>query len=230
MVHRFSDSMSSSNFIDRVLPCKVSEECCSMSFSSVKAFQSHQKTHKSRKLDKTTVKRSEKKISTAASARDLLNSFSSVNVKVSTEPQNGNEPQNLKVGKTQKSVSRNVVVSQYPPSQKKGKDISDSETLKLKPPKSRKTKTRKEDTGDVRTNIHPSSVPPVPATRKFSIPCHCSDCLPCGEECCDNPVVRSGQCCDPGTLGQCLQPLKVGYEMLNPFLLNLEYFFVKSLL
>ena len=38
--------------------------------------------------------------------------------------------------------------------------------------------------------------------------CHCRLCLPCMKLCCDNPVVRSGKCCDPTTLGFCLQPFE----------------------
>ena len=43
----------------------------------------------------------------------------------------------------------------------------------------------------------------------LAIPCHCVKCLPCTSLCCDNPPVRSGRCCDPSTLGQCLQPYQV---------------------
>ena len=39
-----------------------------------------------------------------------------------------------------------------------------------------------------------------------NINCHCRSCLPCTKACCENPAVRSGKCCDPNTLGRCLQP------------------------
>lgn len=45
--------------------------------------------------------------------------------------------------------------------------------------------------------------------KTLAIPCHCVKCLPCVSLCCDNPPVRAGRCCDPSTLGQCLQPYQV---------------------
>ena len=36
--------------------------------------------------------------------------------------------------------------------------------------------------------------------------CHCEMCMQCLKPCCNNPAVRSGKCCDPTTLGFCLQP------------------------
>lgn len=43
------------------------------------------------------------------------------------------------------------------------------------------------------------------------IPCHCQLCLPCSSPCCENPAVRAGRCCDPRTLGHCLQPYEVSF-------------------
>ena len=37
-------------------------------------------------------------------------------------------------------------------------------------------------------------------------PCHSRECQPCPHACCENIVVRTGLCCDPTTLGRCLQP------------------------
>ena len=45
--------------------------------------------------------------------------------------------------------------------------------------------------------------------KKYKIPCHCVKCQPCRGPCCDNPAVRAGKCCDPNTLGRCLQPFEV---------------------
>ena len=36
--------------------------------------------------------------------------------------------------------------------------------------------------------------------------CHCRVCQPCTKPCCENSAVRTGRCCDPSTLGSCLQP------------------------
>jgi len=46
------------------------------------------------------------------------------------------------------------------------------------------------------------------AELDYSIPCHCVQCLPCSELCCNNPAVRAGKCCDQRTLGHCLQPFQ----------------------
>ena len=70
---------------------------------------------------------------------------------------------------------------------------------------SRKTKPRVDEAFLNRTG----SVPPRPAASTSCVPCHCPECLPCREDCCENPAVRSGKCCDPRTLGQCLQPYEV---------------------
>ena len=43
------------------------------------------------------------------------------------------------------------------------------------------------------------------------VPCHCDQCMPCSGPCCENPAVRAGRCCDPATLGSCLQPLEVRF-------------------
>ena len=45
------------------------------------------------------------------------------------------------------------------------------------------------------------------------LPCHCSECMPCTNLCCDNPPVRAGLCCHPTTLGRCLQPFQVRKEI-----------------
>ena len=131
---------------DRVLQCKVNEDCSNMSFSNVKSLQSHQRTHKAngKSGTKPVVAKPLKNKSTAAnSAKELLNSFSSINVKVSTESQNGNEPCKADVIRNQKSVSTMVVVSKQPPQKKKRPpDGSDSVSLKPKP-KSRKTNPQK---------------------------------------------------------------------------------------
>jgi len=200
---------------DRVLQCKVNEECSNMSFSNVKSLQSHQRTHKAN--DKSgskpvAAKPLKNKSIAANSAKELLNSFSSINVKVSTEPQNGNEPRKADDIKNQKSVSTKVVVSKQPPQkQKRPSDGSDSVPFLKPKQKSRKTNPQKKDKAVlvVKTDSRqPGCFAPAPALRKFSVPCHCPECLPCMEECCDNPAVRSGRCCDPETLGQCLQPLQ----------------------
>ena len=46
---------------------------------------------------------------------------------------------------------------------------------------------------------------------KYQIPCHCVQCVPCLLPCCHNPAVRAGKCCDPHTLGHCLQPFEVSF-------------------
>ena len=43
-------------------------------------------------------------------------------------------------------------------------------------------------------------------TFACNINCPYRSCLPCTKACCENPAVRSGKCCDPNTLGRCLQP------------------------
>ena len=82
-----------------------------------------------------------------------------------------------------------------------------------------KTKTEKAVSGS-----EDQSLPPEREER-WSIPCHCPQCRPCSHVCCENPAVRAGQCCDPRTLGRCLQPYQVniaGPEMFTftkfPFL------------
>ena len=56
-------------------------------------------------------------------------------------------------------------------------------------------------------------LPKDPETTKkaprYQIPCHCVQCVPCLLPCCHNPAVRAGKCCDPETLGHCLQPFEV---------------------
>ena len=56
-------------------------------------------------------------------------------------------------------------------------------------------------------------LPKDPETTKkaprYQIPCHCVQCVPCLLPCCHNPAVRAGKCCDPNTLGHCLQPFEV---------------------
>ena len=51
----------------------------------------------------------------------------------------------------------------------------------------------------------------LPTAREevWRVPCHCPQCRPCSSLCCENPAVRAGQCCDPRTLGRCLQPYQV---------------------
>merc|ERR1719153_131768 len=46
----------------------------------------------------------------------------------------------------------------------------------------------------------------APRTTARVPPCHCRECQPCPHACCENMAVRSGLCCDPTTLGRCLQP------------------------
>ena len=45
--------------------------------------------------------------------------------------------------------------------------------------------------------------------EEWCVPCHCPQCQPCSNVCCDNTPVRAGLCCDPRTLGRCLQPYEV---------------------
>ena len=199
--------MSYKSVNGRVLQCQVDEECSNMTFPSVKAFQSHQRTHKPSRKKGTkpaAAKPPKKTLTEATSAKALLKSLSSVNVKVSTDPQNGNKPQKTEVFKNQKSTK--VVVSKQPSQQKRPHEETNS-SISFKPKaKSRKTKPQKDEAVvlDQTDSRHTSSAP-----RRFSVPCHCAHCLPCSEECCENPAVRSGRCCDPETLGQCLQPLQV---------------------
>ena len=206
--------MSNKSVNGRVLQCQVNEECSNMAFSSVKSFQSHQRTHKPPRKKGTkpaAAKPPKKTLSEATPAKDLLNSFPSINVKVSTEPQNGNEPIKTEVNRNPKSIK--VVVSKQPPQQKRPPEESNS-SISLKPKaKSRKLKPQKKDEAVVldQTDSRLSSSAP----RRFSVPCHCAHCLPCTELCCENPAVRSGRCCDPETLGHCLQPLQVTHQFYN---------------
>ena len=192
---------------DRALQCSVSEECSTLAFSSVKAFKSHGKSHRPRRSETKPVaakpQKTKPSASTAANAEV---------VKVSTDPQKDNEPQKPEVCSDRKSVSKNLV-SKQPPSQKRLRERSASVSLKPKP-KARRTQNDADDAVSDKTDSRQtSSLPPAPAPRMFSIPCHCPECLPCTEECCDNPAVRSGACCDPETLGHCLQPFQVRKEM-----------------
>ena len=47
------------------------------------------------------------------------------------------------------------------------------------------------------------------------VSCHCDQCMPCSGPCCENPAVRAGRCCDPATLGSCLQPLEVRFIIIK---------------
>ena len=49
----------------------------------------------------------------------------------------------------------------------------------------------------------------LPKAPRYQIPCHCVKCVPCLLPCCHNAAVRAGKCCDPETLGHCLQPFEV---------------------
>ena len=207
--------MSNKSVNGRMLQCQVNEECSNMAFPSVKAFQSHQRTHKPprKKGTKPAAAKPPKKktLSEATPAKDLLHSLPSINVKVSTEPQNGNEPEPNKteINKTPKSTK--VVVSKQPPQQKRPPEESNS-SISLKPKaKSRKLKPQKKDEAVVLDQTDSR----LSAPRRFSVPCHCAHCLPCTELCCENPAVRSGRCCDPETLGHCLQPLQVTHQFYN---------------
>ena len=211
--------MSNKSVNGRVLQCQVNEECSIMAFSSVKAFQSHQRTHKPprKKGTKPAAANPPKKTSSeATSAKALLKSFSSINVKVSTDSQNGNEPHKTEVNRNPKSTK--VVVSKQPPQQKRPPEESNS-SISLKPKaKSRKIKPQKIGEAVVLDQTDSRQISSGP--RRFSVPCHCANCLPCTELCCENPAVRSGRCCDPETLGQCLQPLQVTNQLF-PSLLSL---------
>ena len=118
-----------------------------------------------------------------------------------------------KVFKNQKSTK--VVVSKQPPQQKRPHEETNS-SISLKPKtKSRKTKPQKKDEAvvlDQTDSRHTSSAP-----RRCHVPCLCAHCLPCSEECCENQAVRSGRCCDPETLGQCLQPFQVTEQLYYSF-------------
>ena len=46
----------------------------------------------------------------------------------------------------------------------------------------------------------------ITRTTSHEPPCHCRECQPCPHACCENMAVRTGLCCDPTTLGRCLQP------------------------
>ena len=194
---------------DRALQCSESEECSTLAFSSVKAFKSHGKSHRPR--------RSETKPVAAKPQKTKLSASTAANAKVvnvSTDPQKDTEPQQPEVLSGRKSVSKDVV-SKQPPSQKRSRERSASVSLKPKPKARRTQKCKDADEAvSVKTDSRQtSSLPPAPAPRMFSIPCHCPECLPCTEECCHNPAVRSGACCDPETLGHCLQPFQVRKEM-----------------
>ena len=56
----------------------------------------------------------------------------------------------------------------------------------------------------------------LPTAREelWRVPCHCPRCRPCSSLCCENPPVRAGQCCDPRTLGRCLQPYEVNFAVV----------------
>ena len=190
-----------------------------MSFSSVKDLQTHQRTLKPPRKKGTkpaTAKPPEKSSTGAVSAKALLHSFSSINVKVTTDPHNGNEPQKTEVIKNPKSTK--VVVSKQPPKQKRPLEESNPSTVLKPKAKSRKIKPQKKDEAVVLDQT--DSRLAISASRRFSVPCHCANCMPCTEECCENPAVRSGKCCDPETLGQCLQPSQVTHH-ISYFLVSL---------
>ena len=209
MVYRISDTMPNKDH--HALLCNVSEECSTLAFSSVKAFKSHGKSHRPRRSETKPVAVAAKPQKTKPSASTAANAKV---VKVSTDLQKDTEPQQPEVLSGRKSVSKDVV-SKQPPSQKRSRERSASVSLKPKP-KARRTQKRKDadEAVSVETDSRQTtSLPPAPAPRMFSIPCHCPECLPCTGECCDNPTVRSGACCDPETLGHCLQPFQVRKEM-----------------
>ena len=54
-----------------------------------------------------------------------------------------------------------------------------------------------------------SKIPIERKLKEYKIKCHCVKCIPCKLPCCENPAVRAGKCCDPSTLGGCLQPYEV---------------------
>ena len=54
-----------------------------------------------------------------------------------------------------------------------------------------------------------SKIPIEGKLKEYKIKCHCVKCIPCKLPCCENPAVRAGKCCDPSTLGGCLQPYEV---------------------
>ena len=56
--------------------------------------------------------------------------------------------------------------------------------------------------------------PPPEREERWRVPCHCPQCRPCSSLCCENPAVRAGQCCDPRTLGRCLQPYEVNFVVI----------------
>ena len=53
--------------------------------------------------------------------------------------------------------------------------------------------------------------------EEWCVPCHCPQCQPCSNVCCDNTPVRAGLCCDPRTLGRCLQPYEVTIVLIRMF-------------
>ena len=128
-----------------------------------------------------------------------LNSLTSLNVKILTEPSNGSNSQSPDIEEPKQRSSK---VQKQLRQLKRSRDRSRSLTEK---PKSRKTKPWVDEAILNRTG----SVPPRSAASTSCVPCHCPECLPCREDCCENPAVRSGRCCDPRTLGQCLQPFEV---------------------
>ena len=90
-----------------------------------------------------------------------------------------------------------------------------SETPVLKKPRKKTDKTPSCDKSlpAIKTKKLITEFPKDPDTTKkaprYQIPCHCVKCVPCLLPCCHNPAVRAGKCCDPETLGHCLQPFEV---------------------
>ena len=124
-------------------------------------------------------------------------------IKVKLNSLNMDHPSPAVIGEPK---TRTSTIQKQPRQKKRGR----SSSLSAKPKsKSRKTKALDDEV-----------VPPRPAASSFYVPCHCPECLPCREDCCENPAVRSGKCCDPRTLGQCLQPYEVRLILATIFLIH----------
>ena len=109
-------------------------------------------------------------------------------------------------------------------------------TPKLKKGKRKSAKLLVKDVNGKTTTekVAGGSEPEIPAgleseaptkSEVWRVPCHCPQCVPCSNLCCENPPVRAGQCCDPRTLGSCLQPYQVNTNCQRENIYSKFYYF-----
>ena len=143
--------------------------------------------------------------------QELLQNLPGISVKMAKKPRKPKYENGLK-----KEVTKKEITNEEGLNIQKEKAVKPSKNLKSKNNVDKKIdkkvvtkqgskKTKKYFVPDVQYSSNPS--PPSPPCLGPPS-CHCPSCLPCSAPCCDNPAVRSGRCCDPSSLGSCLQPLE----------------------